>query len=194
MKSFKIILFSILFINILQVQAKKPVILIAYQSISGNTKAMAEAVYEGASSIEGVKVKLSKTKEIEREDIIAADAIIVGSPVHNGNITPALQRFINKWPFKNAQMKDKIGAAFVTAGGISAGEELALMNILHSMLIYNMIVIGGPEWQSAFGASAVNEEGPFVQKDDDKKLEDLFINKGKALGKRTALLTLKLKN
>jgi len=194
MKSFKTILFSILFINILQVQAKKPVILIAYQSISGNTKAMAEAVYEGATSVEGVEVKLSKIKEIEREDILSADALILGSPVHNANITPAIQRFINRWPFKNSPMKDKIGAAFVTAGGISAGEELALMNILHSMLIYNMIVIGGPEWQSAFGASAVNEEGPFVQKDDDKKLEDLFINKGKALGKRTALLTLKLKN
>ena len=194
MKSFKNILFVILFINILQAQAKKPVILIAYQSISGNTKAMAEAVYEGASSIEGVEVKLLKTKDAEREDILAADAVIVGSPVYNANITPAVQRFINKWPFKNSPMKNKIGAAFVTAGGISAGEELALMNILHSMLIYNMIVIGGPVWESAFGASAVTEEGPFAPKEDEKKLRSLFIKKGKALGKRTALLALKLNN
>jgi NAD(P)H dehydrogenase (quinone) len=194
MKILKISILIFLVLNMLQAQSKKPVILIAYQSISGNTRLMAEAVAEGAQSIEGVEVRLSKVKDVKREDILAADAIIVGSPVHNANITPDVQRFINKWPFKNSPLKDKIGAAFVTAGGISAGEELAQMNILHSMLIYNMIVIGGPSWESAFGASAVVEEGPFASEGKDKKLHSLFIKKGKALGERAARLTLKLKN
>ena len=52
-------------------------------------------------------------------------------------------------------MRDKVGAAFVTAGGISAGEEAVQLAILRAMLVYNMIVVGGADWTAAFGASAV---------------------------------------
>jgi NAD(P)H dehydrogenase (quinone) len=61
--------------------------------------------------------------------------------------------------FKN--LIEKIGAAFVTAGGISAGEELVQMNILHSMLIFGMMVAGSPGWQQPFGASGMVAENPF---------------------------------
>jgi multimeric flavodoxin WrbA len=50
---------------------------------------------------------------------------------------------MNRWPFEGTPLKDKIGAAFVSAGGISAGEELTQLSILHSMLIFGMIVVGG---------------------------------------------------
>ena len=172
----------------------EPSVLIAYHSLSGNTETMAKAIYEGVSSVEGVNVKIMKIKDIQKEEILSADAIIVGSPVHNANITPAVQRFINRWPFKGQPLQNKIGAAFVTAGGISAGEEIALMNILHSMLIYNMIVVGGAGWTSAFGASAIVEEPPFDALDEKNEVSVQFLDKGKALGKRVATLTKRFSN
>lgn len=90
-------------------------------------------------------------------------------------------------------MKDKIGAAFVTGGGISSGEELAQLNILHAMLIYNMIVVGGPTWAEAFGASAVTLEAPFTDTREEPWIDPRFLTKGEALGERVAELAARLR-
>jgi len=119
-------------------------VLIVYDSQTGNSGLMADAVAEGAGSVDGVVVLKQKMYETSDEDLIQADAIIVGSPVYNANVTPEVSRFIASWPFEGQPLKDKIGAAFVTAGGISAGEEIVQMNILQSMLVFGMIAVGGP--------------------------------------------------
>ena len=182
----------ILWISHSQAQ-QQPTVLIAYYSQDGHTRAMAEAVAQGARSVANLKVQLMKMGEVTKEDLLAADALIVGSPVHNANVAPDVARFMNSWPFEGAPMRDKIGAAFVTAGGISAGEELTQMNILHSMLIYGMIVVGGNDWTSAFGASAITVEKPFDQGQGERKVADQFLKKGEALGKRVAELTVRWK-
>lgn len=171
--------------------AAQPSILIVYYSETGNTQAMAEAVAEGAQSIPSALVRLKSVQEATVDDIVSADAIIVGSPVYNANVAPQVQAFINRWPFDGAPLKDKIGAAFVTAGGISAGEELVQMNILQSMLIFGMIVVGGPDWMQAFGASAITHEEPFDQ--NQEGINSYFLQKGFALGARVAELAVKLK-
>lgn len=171
--------------------AAQPSILIVYYSETGNTQAMAEAVAEGAQSIPSALVRLKSVQEATVDDIVSADAIIVGSPVYNANVAPQVQAFINRWPFDGAPLKDKIGAAFVTAGGISAGEELVQMNILQSMLIFGMIVVGGPDWTQAFGASAITHEEPFDQ--NQEGINSYFLQKGFALGARVAELAVKLK-
>lgn len=61
------------------------------------------------------------------------------------------------------------------------------------MLIYNMIVVGGPGWKSAFGASAIVDEEPFKDEEGAKKIKPQFIKKAKALGKRVSRLLKKLK-
>lgn len=174
-------------------------ILVAYYSVDGHTQAMAAAVARGAQSVNGARVKLLAVKDAKADDVLEADAIIVGSPVYNANIAPQVQEFINGWPFNDAPLKDKLGAAFVTAGGLSAGEELAQMSILRSMLIFGMVVAGGPQWQSAFGASAIVAEDPSGQPSDKDRareagfIEPYYLQKGEALGKRIAELAIKLK-
>ena len=174
-------------------------VLIVYYSVRGHTAAMAEAVAAGARSVPGVSVRLLPVDQATNEDVLAADAIILGSPVYNANVAPPIQRFINSWPFvepdssgKSGPLRDKLGAAFVTAGGISAGEELAQLNILHSMLIFNMIVVGGPSWYQAFGASGITGEEPFADKGREGAVHPSFLAKGKALGKRVAELAKRL--
>jgi NAD(P)H dehydrogenase (quinone) len=162
---------------------------IFYYSRSGHTRMLAEAVRAGAASVDGISVRLLSVDKAESSDVLAADAIIVGSPVHKGNISLPVMQFINNWPFEGTPLKDKIGAAFVSAGGFSAGEELVQMNIIQAMLINRMIIVGGPEWQGAFGASAITAEKPFDAEEDEVKVHPLFLEKAKALGRRVAEIT-----
>ncbi len=174
-------IFFLLFFFVGFVQGQ-PTVLITYYSQSGNTKIMAQAVEEGAKSVAGVRVLLLSIDQVSTKELLEADAIVVGSPVYNANVAPAVQEFINSWPFAGRPLKNKLGAAFVTGGGMSIGEELVQVNLLHSMLIHGMLVLGGEEPEAAFGASAITGEAPF----QTGKVEEQFLVKGKGLGKRVA--------
>lgn len=187
----KKIFFAVIFLTSLAnycFSQESPQVLIAYYSQSGSTQTLAKSIAEGAKSVEGVKVILLPIDQVKEQDLVQASAIIVGSPVYNANIAPPVQEFINSWPFEGRPLKNKIGAAFSTGGGISIGEELVMLNILHSMLIHGMIVMGGEETEAAFGASAVTGEAPFTS----GEVEELFLKKGFGLGKRVASFTLKM--
>ncbi len=170
-----------------------PRILIVYYSQAGHTRAMAESVAQGARSVEGSDVVLLSVDQATTDDLLGSDAIILGSPVYNANVAPEVQRFINSWPFQGGPLADKLGAAFTSGGGISAGEELVQLNILHSMLMFGMIVVGGPDWTQPFGASAVTEEPPF-HKGDTEEVSSAFLQKAFALGKRVATIAHSLRN
>jgi NAD(P)H dehydrogenase (quinone) len=192
MRKLRSILLLVLVFSLSLSQAQpKPTVLIAYYSQDGHTKLMAEAVAKGARSVGTVAVKLMTVGDVKKEDLLTADAVIVGSPVHNANAAPEVVKFIDTWPFEGAPMFNKIGAAFVTAGGISAGEELTQMNILHSMLVFGMVVVGGGEWESAFGASAITGEEPFAPTQKSAVIGDQFQKKGEGLGKRVAELAVR---
>lgn len=167
-------------------------VLVAYHSETGNTEAMANAVAEGAEIVDDVMVSVKAVSEITESDLLDADAIIVGSPVYNANVTPEISAFFASWPFDGEPLKDKIGAAFVSAGGMSAGEEIVQMNILQSMLVFGMVVVGGPDWSQPFGASSVTSEEPFSIT-LPKETHELFLNRGRSLGLRVATLTVRFK-
>lgn len=163
-------------------------VFVIYSTHQGHTEKMAEAVALGARSVGQVEVMLKEVDSFPLSNIAEADAIILGGPVHNANIDPQLQQFINKWPFKDKSLRNKIGAAFVTAGGFSAGEELAQLAILHSMLAFGMIVVGGDTWQSAFGASAILDEAPSASPQKRGEIMEYYLKKAEALGRRVAQL------
>lgn len=165
-------------------------ILIAYYSDSGNTEALAQSIAKGAKQVAGVEVLILSVDQVKSSQVLSADAIILGSPVYNANIAPAVQEFINSWPFEGRPLKDKIGAVFSTGGGMSIGEELVMLNLMHSMLIHGMILVGGDTVESAFGASAITGEGPFDLKGE---LDPIFLKKGEALGKRVAETVLRFR-
>ncbi len=168
----------------------RPSVLTTYHSLTGHTRTMAEAVAAGAHSVDSVTVLIRPIDSTTTEHLLEADAILVGSPVYNANVAPPVLAFMNRWPFLEGEMRDKVGAAFVTAGGISAGEEAALLGILRAMLIQGMVIVGGHDWWSAFGASAITEEEPFMQPGDEVAAQ--FLEKARGLGRRTASIAQRL--
>ncbi len=185
MKFFKLSLALLLF----SINTQAQNILVTYYSKTAHTQSLAQEVAKGASSIPGVQVVLKRIDQTTTKDLLDADAIILGSPVYNANLAPEVVQFMSAWPFEGNPLKDKIGAAFVTAGGISAGEELAQVNILQSMLVFGMVLVGGDDWTSAFGASAITNESIFKTENVDK----IFLQKGFSLGKRVATIAKKMK-
>lgn len=156
-------------------------VLVTYHSLSGNTERMAEAVVAGAQSAQDTQVVFKRVGRVTAEDLLSADAVVVGSPVYWSNMSGEVKTFFDNWQFKfgvfpEFKMKNKIGAAFATGGQISGGKEVTLLTILAAMLGNQMIVVSGG---GAFGASATTEGGS--QGVDDQELAD-----ARALGRRVA--------
>ena len=160
---------------------KAHTILITYHSKSGKTASMAKAIAKGAAINDNIAIIVKTIEQTTKDDLLHADAIILGSPVYNANPSSDVLKFIESWPFAGNPLKNKIGAAFVTGGGISSGEELVQVSILHAMLVFGMVVVGGDDWTAPFGAAAITNEAPF-----DTQMNDAFLLKGQNLGKRVA--------
>lgn len=64
------------------------------------------------------------------------------------------------------------------------------LSLLRSMLVFNMLVVGGPTWQQAFGASAVvaEESVSAGRQGPQSRVAELDLHKGEALGTRVARL------
>lgn len=92
-------------------------VLIIYHSQTGNTEAMAKAVYQGASSA-GAAVTLKKATDATSDDLLACDAVAFGSPVYFGYMAGALKDFFDRVFYTvRGRVDDKSYAAFSSGGG-----------------------------------------------------------------------------
>jgi multimeric flavodoxin WrbA len=71
-------------------------VLVIYQSFSGNTQKMAEAVAAGAREVRGVEVVLKRASEAGSEDLGSASAVAFGAPNTFGGMSGALRDFFDR--------------------------------------------------------------------------------------------------
>jgi NAD(P)H dehydrogenase (quinone) len=119
-------------------------VLILYYSRTGNTRKLAEEIGKGVTQVEGVKCVIKSTEEVSKEDFLASDGIIVGSPVYFGSMAAGLKDVLDKYVGIRRKMENKIGAAFATSGDQSGGKETTIISIIQVLLIYGMIIVGDP--------------------------------------------------
>lgn len=170
----------ILFTLLLPASAEVAV-LIVYDSVDGHTEQLAHWVAEGVRGEHDAVLRFKEIKDATPADLVWADAILVGSPVYNAGLTPDTSRFLAEWPFKENPLKNKVGGAFVTAQGASAGAETAIFTILRTMLIFQMVVFGGDDWRSGFGVSHILDI-------EDPKVLEFTKDKARRLGRRACLV------
>jgi len=99
-------------------------LLIVYDSQTGNTEKMAEAVAEGAKSVAGVEVIVKYY--VTPEELAHADAVILGSPTYYHDMTLPIKQVLEETAKANAQLQGKIGAAFGSYGWSGEATELIL--------------------------------------------------------------------
>jgi NAD(P)H dehydrogenase (quinone) len=157
-------------------------VLVMYHSKTGHTKELAEEIAKGVQEVEGVTCVMKTVSEISKDDFVASDGIIAGSPVYFGSMAAEMKAVFDKFVGIRKQMEDKIGAAFSTSADPSGGKETTIMSIIQALLIYGMIIVGDPlDATGHYGVSCVGTP--------DKSTAD---NAAK-LGKRVALLVKKLR-
>jgi len=59
-------------------EAKPVRVLVAYDSLTGNTEKLAEGLVAGAKQVPGVVVALTPVEKVAKEDLEQADGIILG--------------------------------------------------------------------------------------------------------------------
>ena len=169
-------------------------ILVAYYSRTGNTEQMAQGVVEGAKRVPGVVTSLKKVSEVSKEELNAADGIILGCPTYFANIPGEMKTIIDDWNWKmKVDFTDKVGGAFATAGGQVGGQEHVVVSLLLFMLHNRMIVVGplyrnektGSIWAES-GAAAIT--GPL-----DPGVGEAELDGARRLGERVARLATKMK-
>jgi len=90
-----------------------PKVVVVYLSTSGNTKAMADAIVEGAIS-RNVDATSMNFHEAKIEELKAADAIAIGSSTFHYKMLPPMEKFIES--LSKLNIKGKVGAAFGSYG------------------------------------------------------------------------------
>ncbi|OQY05167.1 MAG: flavodoxin [Planctomycetales bacterium 4572_13] len=152
--------------------------LVIYYSKSGNTKAMASVI---AVSMEesGLPTKCKSVSDVKVNDLVDADATVVGSPTYYGRAAAPIAQLFDESVSKHGKLDGKIGAAFSSSANIAGGNETTICEINNMLLIHGMIVRGDPQGDH-YGPVSIGKPDDRVQKQCRRR------------GKRVAELTLKI--
>ena len=128
----------------------------------GNTEKIAQAIGDGLTG----EVKVVRVGEVNPSELKTCDLLILGSPVHGGRATPALDEFIKKLPADFLQGKSV--AAFDTR--FEAEEKGVGLRLLMSVIRYAaerlakaLVKKGGKLVAEPEGFIVENKEGPLKQ-------------------------------
>jgi len=152
--------------------------LIVYYSKSGNTKKMAYMIADGIRS-ENVDVDVKTVANTNPSDLLKYDGIVLGSPTYYGVCAAQLKDLIDKTYRYHGKLDGKVGGAFASSYNVGGGNETTVLQILQSLLIHGMVIIGDPEGDH-YGPVSIEKPNKRAEKDC------------KEYGKRIAQLVKKL--
>ena len=118
-------------------------VLIVVASATGRTRRMAEALGEGAREA-GADVELRDADEAGEDDLLEADAVVLGSGVHMGGMESSMRVFFERTAalWLKGALVGKVGAAFASGGeGGSGGGELTLVSLLAYLAENGMLLV-----------------------------------------------------
>jgi len=152
--------------------------IVIYYSRSGNTKEMAELIAESMNE-SGLPTDCKQVAEVKAGDLLAYDAIVIGSPTYYGHMAGDVKSLIDDLVGSHGKLDGKVAAAFSSAANIGGGNETTIMGIIEAMLIAGMVVQGDPQG---------DHYGPVSIGKPDERVK----NQCRRRGGRIAKLTLKL--
>ncbi len=140
-------------------------LLVLYYSTYGHIETMANAVAEGARSVEGVEVTLKRVPETMPPEVAAKagakldqaapeatpaelaeyDAIIIGTPTRFGNMAAQMRNFLDQTGglWVKGALIGKVGSVF-TSTGTGGGNESTILTTIPTLLHHGMVYVGLP--------------------------------------------------
>lgn len=141
-------------------------ILVLYHSTYGHIEQMAQAVAEGARSVQGAEVAIKRVPELVPEELARKsgykldqaapvatveelagyDAIIIGVGTRYGRMPSQMANFLDQTGGLWAQgaFNGKVGAAFGSTATQHGGQETTLFSVITNLLHFGMVIVGLP--------------------------------------------------
>ena len=166
-----------------------PIVLVLYDAKGRSIESMARAVAEGVEASSVASPSLKTIEEASREDLLAADGLVLGSPNWSG-ITGSFKQWLDDQGdlWEELALAGRPGAAFTTGTGRHSGLETTLRQLIHWMMACGIVIVGLP-WSermrtsgSYYGATAA---GVVAEKD---------LSQARELGIRVAGITARLRS
>ncbi len=120
-----------------------PKILIVVASATGRTRRMADAFAEGAREAAG-EAEVADAAHAGEAQLLAADAVVLGSGVHMGGMESAMRAFLERTAplWMQGRLVGKLGAVFASAGnGGRGGGELTLVSLLATLAEHGLLLV-----------------------------------------------------
>lgn len=136
-------------------------ILVLYYSTYGHVETLAQAIAEGARSVEGVDVVVKRVAETMPREVAAKldqsaplaepkelgdyDAILFGTPTRFGNMAAQMRQFLDQTGGLWAQgaLVGKVGSVF-TSTGTGGGNESTIISFVTTLMHHGMVYVGLP--------------------------------------------------
>ncbi len=140
-------------------------ILVLYYSMYGHVETLANAVAEGARSVDGAEVIVKRVPELMSEEVarkagakldqaaaVASpkelgdyDAIIFGTPTRFGNMAAQMRNFFDQTGglWVKGALVGKVASVF-TSTGTGGGNESTIISFLPTLIHHGMIYVGLP--------------------------------------------------
>ncbi len=131
-------------------------ILVIYASDYGSTEKMAKAVVEGVNSVPGANALLKKAEDVTGDDFTGSDGVLVGTPVHMGNMDWRIKKMIDtvcSGLWMQDKMNGKVVGVFASGGGFGGaggGVELAFVSLLNNFAELGMIIVPLPKMTEGY--------------------------------------------
>lgn len=141
-------------------------VLVLYHSTYGHIEKMAEAVAEGARSVDGVTVDIKRVPELvpeelaqksgykldqaapiaKPEDLADYDAVIVGAGTRYGTAASQMRNFLDQTGgiWVKGALVGKVGSAFTSTATQHGGQETTLIGLIQTLLHHGMLIAGLP--------------------------------------------------
>jgi len=155
-------------------------VLVIYESDYGSTEKMAQAAVEGISSVPGAKAVIKKAEEITADDFIASDGVLLGTPVHMGNMDWRIKKMIDT-VCSGLWMQDKLNGKVVGVfasgggfGGAGGGVEIAFISLLNNFAELGMIFVPLPKKTEGYKKGGLHW-GPYGRSADED-MEHIGVN------------------
>lgn len=135
---------------------------VIYDSLYGNTEHIAQAIGEGLTG----DVTVVRVGDVNASELKTCDLLIVGSPVHDGRATPAINALLQQFPAH--ALEGKRVAAFdtrfeVEAQGIGLRIVMSVMRSAAERIAKALATKGGRLVAEPEGFIVEQKEGPLKQ-------------------------------
>ncbi|QQQ19083.1 NAD(P)H:quinone oxidoreductase [Brevundimonas vitis] len=159
-------------------------VLVLYHSTYGHLEAMAQAVAEGARSVEGTVVDIKRVPELVPEELARSsgykldqaapiatvdeladyDAIIIGAGTRFGTVASQMRNFLDQTGglWFQGKLVGKVGSAFTATATQHGGQETTLIGLIQTLLHHGMLVAGLPyAWQGQLRMDEITGGSPY---------------------------------